>query len=429
MREHHGHFCAPPIPRRQYERRPACALALGLRQSDRMAATHGQVLTLNAGSSSVKVAVYIGDADLTCALKCHLSGTGTRTARFTWTHGADSGKRVVDASAPDAAETLVLGWLEEHGVLASIDGVGRRVVHGFDHTGPVPISPPLLSQLHDAAPYAPEHLPAALRLIEALTARAPGLPQVACFDTAFHHTMPEVARLLPIPRRYQRNGVRRYGFHGLSCEYLLDELTRLAGADAAHGRVLLAHLGNGASVTAVRDGRSLDTSMGFTPAAGLLMGTRTGDLDPGVVLHVTRIEQMTADQFDRMVNHESGLLGVSGISSDMRELLAHERCDERAAAAVALFCYQARKWIGALATVLGGVDTLVFAGGIGERSAVIRARICEGLAFLGIEIDEERNRTHAAVVSRAHVPVAVRIIPTNEELMIARSVVRVLGIA
>jgi acetate kinase len=391
--------------------------------------THRQVLTINAGSSSVKVAVYAGAADLTSALKGHLSGIGTGTARFSWIHGAESGERIVDAAAPDAAETLVLAWLEELGVLDSIDGVGHRVVHGFDHTGPVPISPPLLSQLHAAKPYAPEHLPAALRLIEALTARAPGLPQVACFDTAFHHTMPEVARLLPIPRRYQRNGARRYGFHGLSCEYLLDELSRLAGADAAHGRVLLAHLGNGASITAVKNGRSLDTSMGFTPAAGLVMGTRTGDLDPGVVLHLARTEHLTADQFDRMVNHESGLLGVSGISSDMRELLAREQCDERAAAAVALFCYQARKWIGALATVLGGVETLVFSGGIGERSAVIRARICEGLAFLGIEVDEERNRTHATLVSPANGPVAVRVIPTNEELMIARSVVRVLGVS
>jgi acetate kinase len=405
------------------------AVALGLRRLDRMAATHGRILTLNAGSSSVKLAVYVCGAGLTCALRGHLSGTGTSSARFSWSRGADTGERVVDASAPDAAETLVLAWLDEHGVLEAIDGVGHRVVHGFDHTGPVPISPPLLSQLHDAAPYAPEHLPAALRLIEALAARAPGLPQVACFDTAFHHTMPEVARLLPIPRRYQRNAVRRYGFHGLSCEYLLDELRRLAGDDAAHRRVLLAHLGNGASITAVRGGRSLDTSMGFTPAAGLVMGTRTGDLDPGVMLHLAQTERMTPQQFDRMVNHESGLLGVSGISSDMRELLARERCDTHAASAVALFCYQARKWIGALATVLGGVDTLVFSGGIGERSAAIRARICEGLAFLGIEVDEERNRTQAAVVSPAAGPVVVRVIPTNEEAVIARSVVRTLGVS
>lgn len=394
-----------------------------------MSATRRAILTLNAGSSSIKVALYAGGGELTRVLKCHLSGTGTSTARFSWTGGGESDERVVDASAKSAAETLVLTWLEEHGVFDAIDGVGHRVVHGFDHTGPVPISPPLLSQLHDAAPYAPEHLPASLRLIEALAARAPGLLQVACFDTAFHHTMPGVARLLPIPRRYQRNGARRYGFHGLSCEYLLDELARLAGADAARGRVLLAHLGNGASITAVRDGRSLDTSMGFTPAAGLVMGTRSGDLDPGVVLHLTRSEHLTVDQFDRMVNHESGLLGVSEISSDMRELLARERCDERAASAVALFCYQARKWIGALATVLGGVDTLVFSGGIGERSAVIRARICEGLAFLGIHVDEVRNGTNATLVSPQNGAVAVRVIPTNEELMIARSVVRILSLS
>jgi acetate kinase len=396
---------------------------------ERMTATQGRILTLNAGSSSVKLAVYVRGADLRCALKGHLSGTGTGNARFSWTRGAETGERVVDASGPDAAETLVLAWLDEQGVLDSIDGAGHRVVHGFDHAGPVMISPGLRSQLHDAAPYAPEHLPAALRLIEALAARAPSLPQVACFDTAFHHTMPEVARLLPIPRRYQKNAVRRYGFHGLSCEYLLDELRRLAGEDAAHRRVLLAHLGNGASITAVSGGRSLDTSMGFTPAAGLVMGTRTGDLDPGVMLHLARTERMTPQQFDRMVNHESGLLGVSGSSSDMRELLARERCDTHAASAVALFCYQARKWIGALATVLGGVDTLVFSGGIGERSAAIRSRICEGLAFLGIELDEERNRTHAAVVSPAHGPVAVRVIPTNEEAVIARSVVRTLGLS
>jgi acetate kinase len=210
-------------------------------------------------------------------------------------------------------------------------------------------------------------------------------------------------------------------------EYLVDELTRLAGADAAHGRVLLAHLGNGASITAVRGGRSLDTSMGFTPAAGLVMGTRTGDLDPGVMLHLAQTERMTPQQLDRMVNHESGLLGVSGISSDMRKLLARQRCDTHAASAVALVLLQARKWIGALATVLGGVDTLVFSGGIGERKRSHQVRICEGLAFLGIEVDEERNRLHGAIVSPAHGPVAVRVIPTNEELMIARSVVRVLG--
>jgi acetate kinase len=394
-----------------------------------MASSPDRILTLNAGSSSVKVGVYLRGAGLTRAVKAQLSGIGTSDARFSWTRGAESRERVVDASAADAAETIVLAWLDENGLLDTIDAAGHRVVHGFDHAGPVRVSRGLLSQLHAAAPYAPEHLPAAIRLIEALAERAPTLPQVACFDTAFHHTLPPVARLLSIPLRYQRNGMRRYGFHGLSYEYLLDELTHLAGAEAAQGRVLLAHLGNGASITAVKNGRSLDTSMGFTPASGLVMGTRTGDLDPGVVLHLTRTEQMTADRFDRMANHESGLLGVSGVSSDMRELLAREQCDERAANAVALFCYQARKWIGALATVLGGVDTLVFSGGIGERGAVIRARICDGLAFLGIEVDEEQNRMHAAVVSPPHSPVTVRVIPTNEEVVIARSVVRVLGVA
>jgi acetate kinase len=238
--------------------------------------------------------------------------------------------------------------------------------------------------------------------------------------------MPRVATLLPIPRRFQTARVRRYGFHGLSCEYLIEELARLAGSATANGRVLLAHLGNGASITAVKGGRSLDTTMAFTPAAGLMMGTRTGDLDPGVLLHLARTENLTIPQLDRMVHHESGLLGVSGLSADMRELLAHERDDEAAVQAVALFCYDATKQIGALAAVLGGLDTLVFSAGIGERSAPIRARICDRLAFLGVELDNRRNAANAAVISSDASRVAVRVIPTDEQLMIARSVCRLL---
>jgi acetate kinase len=251
---------------------------------------------------------------------------------------------------------------------------------------------------------------------------------VACFDTAFHRTMPRVATLLPIPRRYEAQGVRRYGFHGLSYEFLMEELAHLADPAATKGRVILAHLGNGASLAAVRDGKSIDTSMGFTPTAGLVMSSRSGDLDPGLVSYLARTEQMSAAQFQKMVNHESGLLGVSETSSDMRDLLERETQDIRAAEAVALFCYQAKKWIGAFAAALGGLDTLVFAGGIGENAPPVRERICDGLGFLGVELDRERNVKNAPLISSDTVRVKVRVIHTDEELMIARSTARVLNL-
>jgi acetate kinase len=284
-----------------------------------------------------------------------------------------------------------------------------------------------LEELHRISPYDPDHLPGEIELIEAFRRRHPKLPQVACFDTAFHRTMPRVAKLLPIPRRYDAKGVQRYGFHGLSYAYLMQELARIGDPAATKGRVILAHLGNGASMAAVLDGKSIDTSMGFTPTAGLVMSTRTGDLDPGVAPYLARTEQMTSEQFYEMANHKSGLLGVSETSSDMRDLLAHEANDARAAEAVALFCYQARKWVGAFAAALGGLDTLVFAGGIGENAPIVRARICEGLGFLGIALSESRNSESAAVISTDESRVAVRVIRTDEDLMIARSVRSVLG--
>jgi acetate kinase len=274
-------------------------------------------------------------------------------------------------------------------------------------------------------PYDPDHLRREVGMIEAFVRRYPTLPQVACFDTAFHRTMPRVAKLLPIPRRYVAKGIERYGFHGLSYAYLMEELGRLDPA-AATGRVILAHLGNGASLAAVHQGASIDTSMGFTPASGLVMSTRTGDVDPGLPYYLARTERMSAAQFQRMVTHDSGLRGVSGTSSDVRDLLARENRDRRAADALALFCYQAKKWVGAFSAVLGGVDTLVFAGGIGENAPLIRERICEGLAFLGIALDHERNMQAAAVISLDTSRVTVRVIRTDEDLMIATSVTRVL---
>jgi acetate kinase len=237
-----------------------------------------------------------------------------------------------------------------------------------------------------------------------------------------------VAQQLPIPRRYEAQGVRRYGFHGLSYEFLMGELARLAGTEVAPGRVILAHLGNGSSLAAVRDGITLDTSMGFTPAAGMPMSTRSGDLDPGLFWYLSRTENMNAEQFNVMINSESGLLGMSETSSDMRDLLEWESQDVRAAEAVAMFCYQVRKWIGAFAAALGGLDTLVFAGGIGENAPLVRARICDGLGFLGIELDEIQNLTNLGVISTVARRVVVYVMHTDEELMIAKTVCRVLGL-
>jgi acetate kinase len=296
----------------------------------------------------------------------------------------------------------------------------------MQHTAPELVTQGLLDELDRISPYDPDHLPSEIELIEAFRQRHPKLPQVACFDTAFHRTMPRVAKLLPIPRRYDAKGVERYGFHGLSYAYLMEELARLGDPAATAGRVILAHLGNGASLAAVRDGKSIDTSMGFTPTAGLVMSTRSGDLDPGLAPYLARTEHMTTEQFYKMVNHRSGLLGVSETSSDMRDLLAREASDIRAAEAVALFCYQAKKWLGSFAAALGGLDTLVFTGGIGENAPLVRARICEGLGFLGIELGERPNAGNEAVISTDASRVTVRVIRTDEDLMIARSVGRIL---
>ena len=307
--------------------------------------------------------------------------------------------------------------------------VGHRVVHGGPkYSEPALISREMVEELRQLKPFDPEHLPEEIQLTEAFHRRFPDLPQVACFDTAFHHDLPRVARLLPLPRRYEAQGVRRYGFHGLSYAFLMEELARVAGVEAAQGRVILAHLGNGASLAAVHEGKPVDTSMGFTPTAGVPMSTRSGDLDPGLVWYLARSEQISAKQFNEMVNFQSGLLGVSETSSDMRDLLASEAQDVRAAEAVALFCYQVKKWVGGFAAALGGLDTLVFAGGIGENAPAVRDRICAGLGFLGIELEEEQNAAGAGLISAAASRVAVRVIRTDEELMIAKTVCRVLGL-
>ncbi|MGB5082347.1 MAG: acetate/propionate family kinase [Burkholderiales bacterium] len=383
------------------------------------------ILTINAGSSSIRFALYEAGEAPRRLLEGKIDRIGLRGTNLIVNdpRGKPQAPRRLAAADHRSAAAYLLDWLGAQPDFASVRAAGHRVVHGLKHSEPERITPRLLAELHRITPYAPEHLPRAIALIEALLRRHPELPQVACFDTAFHRALPRVARLLPLPRRYAARGVERYGFHGLSYAYLMEELGRLDPA-AAKGRVILAHLGAGASLAAVREGRSIDTSMGFTPTSGLVMSTRTGDLDPGLVYFLARTERMTAARFQRMVNHESGLLGVSGTRSDLRDLLEREARDPRAADAVALFCYQAKKWIGSFAAALGGLDTLVFAGGIGENAPLVRARICEGLGFLGIELNESRNAQGAEVVSADAGRATVRVIRTDEELMIARSVLR-----
>jgi len=386
--------------------------------------TKSSILTINGGSSSIKFALYQGGEPLKRGLYGKVDRIGLSGTNLTFSDPAKDQQesRKLAASDHKSAASLLIDWLEEQNHLESVLAVGHRVVHGMHHVEPELVTKELLDDLRIISPCDPDHLPSEIELIETFRQRHPKLPQVACFDTAFHCTMPRVAKLLPIPRRYDAKGVQRYGFHGLSYAYLMEELARLGDPAATTGRVILAHLGNGASMAAVRDGKSIDTSMSFTPTSGLVMSTRAGDLDPSLAPYLARTEQMTTQQFHKMVNHDSGLLGVSEISSDMRDLLAQEGHDIRAAEAVALFCYQAKKWIGCFAAALGGLDTFVFAGGIGENAPLVRARICDGLGFLGIEIEEKRNAASESAISTDASRATVRVIRTDEDLMIARSV-------
>jgi len=386
--------------------------------------TLSNVLTINGGSSSIKFALYRMNEPLTRILFGNIDRIGLPDSKLTFTNENENkiDTLIIKASNLRAAINVLIDWLEKKIDFSVLAGIGHRVVHGMHHTSPEIITAELLDELHRMTPYDPEHLPAEIKLMEVFRHRHPKLPQVACFDTAFHQTMPRVAKLLPIPRRFDEKGIQRYGFHGLSYSYLMEELARVAGPEAAQGRLILAHLGNGASLAAVKDGKSIDTSMGFTPASGIMMGSRPGDLDPGVAWYIIQSEHLTLRQFNHLINHESGLLGISETSSDMYDLLGLEKEDIRAAEAISLFCYQTRKWIGAFAAVLGGLDTLVFAGGIGENSPIVRSIICENLEFLGIELDEKRNKANAPIISTNTSKTVVRMIHTDEEWMIAKIV-------
>ncbi len=360
------------------------------------------ILTLNAGSSSLKLGLF----------------DDSRPPRRLVSHTiARIGPESVDhAQALDDA----LAKLDPHGGLQSVSAIGHRIVHGGPrYASPQIVTPEVLAELRRIAVLDPDHLPAEIAIVEAMRSRASSLPQVACFDTAFHRTMPRVARLLPIPRRYEAEGLQRYGFHGLSYTYLVQELARVAGEPAASARVVIAHLGSGASLAAIRSRKCIDTTMSFTPNSGVPMGTRSGDVDPGVLLYLLREGGLGIDQLDDLLSRQSGLLGVSETSSDMRDLLERRESDPRAADAVALFCHCVRKAIGAMAATLGGLETLVFSGGIGENAAPIRAEITRGLEHLGIRLDDARNTASAAVISTDASACTVRVIRTDEESVIA----------
>ncbi len=389
-----------------------------------------RVLTINAGSSSLKFALFASGAPLRRLFSGSIERVGLPGTVFA-AHGGAFGagvSRPMPARDHAAAASGLLELLAARGADASADAVGHRVVIGGPNDGrPRRVTDELLEDLRRFSALDAAHMPAEIRLIETFRKRFPGRPQVACFDTTFHRDLPRVARVLPIPRRYEALGVRRYGFHGLAYASVMREFGRRAGNRAAAGRIILAHLGSGASLAAVSGGRSLDTTMSFTPSSGIPMSTRSGDLDPGLVGHLCRAEKRGAEGFSAMAASESGLLGISETSSDMRDLLAAAPRDVRAEEAVAVFCYEAKKRVGAFAAALGGVDALVFSGGIGERSPEVRARICSGLGFLGLALDASRNAANAGEISARGARTSIRVIPADEELMIAAATLRTLA--
>jgi len=393
-----------------------------------MQSVNNCILTINGGSSGIKFSLYSIAVPLNLVMHGEIKNIASKNSslQFTYVPGVVKSFPLTAGDLGDAADILV-DWLEKENAFSYLKAIGHRIVHGMQHAKPELVTESLMDELKKISAYDPEHLPGEIKLIEIIGKRYPAIMQVACFDTSFHTSMPKVAKLLTIPRSYYEKGIQRYGFHGLSYAYLLEELERIAGSEAALGKIVIAHLGNGASVTAIVDGRSVDTSMGFTPASGLPMSTRTGDLDPGVALYFMQQEKMSPEAFNLLINHQSGLLGLSGTSSDMRELINIKDTDKHAGEAIDLFCYQAKKWIGSFAAVLGGIDTLVFSGGIGENAPEIRERICAGLGFLDIQLDKNSNHNNEPVISSAEKRVTVRVIRTNEELMIAKLVYSVLN--
>jgi len=390
-----------------------------------MSTTNKNILTINGGSSSIKFALYSIDDKPLRKLYGKIDRIGLNDSALTATNAETKQKNIYQVNAKEFTRVtdFLIAWLEVQTWFTTIKAIGHRIVHGMHHTEAEVITQPLLDELKKISGYDPDHLPGEIQLIEAFKKRHPQLQQVACFDTAFHTTMPRVARMFPIPRRFDDAGIQRYGFHGISYSYIMQELGNI-DVPSANARIIVAHLGSGASMVAVKEGKSIDTSMGFTPTGGFMMGSRPGDLDPGVVWYMMQTEKMTPEMFSDLINHQSGLLGVAETSADMVDLLKIESTDIRAKEAINLFCYQAKKWIGSFTAVLGGLDVLIFTGGIGENAPSVRKQIMEGLQFMGIEVDDARNAKNETVISTTASGVKVYVIPTNEELMIAKTTIK-----
>lgn len=381
------------------------------------------ILTINGGSSSIKFSLYeIKNPPKKLAFGV-IENIGTDKCQFTFTvENQEKESSLIKAKNHDQAANFLIKCLKKQKEFCSIKAIGHRIVFGMEHSQPELITDKFVKELKKISAFDPDHLPEEIKLIEIFQRHFPKVKQVACFDTSFHSSMPKVAQLLSLPRRYFEKGIRRYGFHGLSYTYLLEELENIGGKETAKGKIILAHLGSGASLAAVKKGKSLDTSMGFTPSSGLPMAKRTGDLDPGAAWYLMNEENLNPKEFNHLINQESGLLGLSETSGDMRELLEIENSDVRAEEAINFFCYQTKKWIGAFSAALEGLNTLVFSGGIGENSPQIRERICTGLEFLGIELDEKKNKGHQTLISTDKSKVKIYVIKTNEELIIAKLV-------
>ncbi len=382
------------------------------------------LLAVNGGSSSIKLGVFENTNSPSRVLSASIERIGLSDSRLKITDHLTNIQETLSVKAPDhkTATQYLIELINKHHFTDTVEALGHRIVcGGQEYIKHEPITANLIAKLRQMSPFDPEHLPAELAIIDIFKEKFPNALQMACFDTVFHQQIPRIAKIIPIPRRFEKKGIQRFGFHGLSYTFLMTEFEKLVGSKTAQGKIILCHLGNGASLAAVDKGQCIDTTMGFSPTSGLVMSTRSGDLDPELIWFLTQTEGMTASEFHNMVNHESGLLGVSETSSDIRDLLKLENSDTRAAEAVALFCYQIKKWIGAFSAALGGVDSLIFSGGIGENSPEIRKRVCDGLKYLGIELIEARNLSNEGLISIETAPVTVRIIHTDEELMIAKA--------
>jgi acetate kinase len=394
-----------------------------------MASQQQRILTMNRGSATLKSTLYEVGARNEALLSISVAYAGAASAhlKIADANGASLLDSPVKGKNANAALETVFAWLDKYQYLSGLKAAGHRLVHGgARYTQPQRITPKFLSALEKLVPLDPDHLPAAIKGIQFVARKFPKLPQVACFDTAFHSPLPSVAKMYALPRRLYDAGIRRYGFHGLSFEYIVGELRKL-DAKLAAGRVIIAHLGSGASIVALQNGQSMDTSMGFTPLEGLVMSARSGDVDPGLLLYLLAQKKMSTKAAAALLNKQSGLLGVSATSGDMRSLLEKAKQDPHAAEAIDLFCYRAKKYLGAYAAALAGLDAVVFTGGIGERAPAIREKICSGLEFLGIHLDAAQNAANAAVISTTASRVNIRVIQTNEDLMIVQHVLAVLG--